>query len=189
MAKRDWKNIPNVLTMLRGPMSIMVLYCLLRGQPYAASWWYVATALTDMADGFLARLLHQQTEFGENMDPIMDKALVLAVGLGLCINRWPDPWVLIPIGIILTREAGVMILVDYYRQRYMKLSVTWEGKTKTFAQGIAFYLLIRQLAGSWQGTVQIITVVAVTLTVTSGIDYVMRSRALLRPIPDKDVVE
>ena len=82
-----------------------------------------------------------------------------------------------------------MILVDYFRQRYMKLSVTWEGKTKTFAQGIAFYLLIRQLADSWQGMVHIIIVVAVTLTVTSGIDYAMRARDLLRPIPEDDIVD
>jgi CDP-diacylglycerol--glycerol-3-phosphate 3-phosphatidyltransferase len=186
MAKRDWKNFPNMLTLARCPMSIIVFYCLVRAQPYAASWWYVATALTDFVDGKWARHFHQETEFGENMDPIMDKALVLAVGLGLCINRWPNPWLLIPVGIILVREASVMALVDYFRQRHMKLSVTWAGKLKTFAQGIAFYLCIRNPTGDWVWPVRCVVFTAVLLTVVSGVDYIVRARGLLRPIPEED---
>lgn len=188
LAKADWKNVPNVLTCLRGPMSLILFVLLVEGHFVGASWLYVATALTDLIDGWWARHFHQETLFGKTMDPIMDKLLVAAVGIGLCIAR-PEPWVLIPVGIILVREVGVMILVEYFRRKNLMLSVTWAGKTKTMAQGIAFYLLIRNPSGDWVQPVRYIIVVAVTLTVISGIDYIVRARALLRPIPEGDKLE
>ena len=183
MAKTEWRNVPNVLTIARGPMGIAVFALLIMGYPVVASWMYVITALTDMVDGWWARHFHQETLLGKSLDPIMDKLLVAAVGIGLCITR-PEPWVLIPIGIILVREAGVIILVERFRKKNLMLSVTWAGKTKTMAQGIAFYLLIRNPAGDWVQPVRYIIVIAVTLTVVSGVDYIVRARTLLRPIPE-----
>jgi CDP-diacylglycerol--glycerol-3-phosphate 3-phosphatidyltransferase len=170
-------------------MGVAVFVLLVKGLSVGASWLYIATALTDMVDGWWARHFHQETLFGKSADPIMDKLLVLAVVGGLCWTRWPDPWVLVPLGIILAREAGVMILVEVFRRKGLMLSVTWAGKTKTFAQGIAFYLLIRNPAGTWVQPMRYIIVVAVTLTVVSGIDYIVRARTLLRPIPKEDVAD
>jgi CDP-diacylglycerol--glycerol-3-phosphate 3-phosphatidyltransferase len=188
LAKKEWKNVPNVLTFSRGPMSIALFFMLIGHSDWAA-WLYIAVALTDLVDGWYARRFHQQTLLGKTMDPIMDKLLVAAVGIGLCIARWPDPWVLTPVVIILTREVGVMILVERFRRKNLMLSVTWAGKMKTMAQGIAFFFLIRHPAGEWGQTARYILVVAVTLTVFSGIDYIVRARALLRPIPERDVVD
>ncbi len=189
MAKKDWKNVPNILTFSRGLMSLVLFVLLIEGHSVGASWLYIATALTDMVDGWWARHFHQQTLLGKTMDPIMDKLLVASVGIGLCISRWPDPWVLVPVGIILVREAGVMILVEWFRRKNLMLSVTWAGKMKTMAQGVAFYLLIRNPSGEWGQAVKYIIVVAVTLTVISGIDYIVRARALLCPIPKEDSVD
>jgi len=189
LAKSEWKNVPNVMTIARAPMGIAVFVLLVLGYSVGASWMYVATALTDMVDGWWARHFHQETLFGKSADPIMDKLLVAAVGLGLCWARWPDPWVLIPVGIILIREIGVMILVERFRRKNLMLSVTWAGKLKTFAQGIAFYLLIRNPTGNWVQPMRYIIVVAVTITVISGIDYIVRAHTLLRPIPEEDVAD
>jgi len=187
LAKKDWKNVPNILTFSRGPMSI-ALFVMLIVHFNWAPWLYIATALTDLVDGWWARHFHQQTLLGKSMDPIMDKLLVAAVGIGLCIARWPDPWMVIPVGIILVREAGVMALVERFRRKNLMLSVTWAGKTKTMAQGIAFFLMIRHPAGEWGQAARYILVVAVTLTVISGVDYIFRARALLCPIPQGNVV-
>lgn len=187
LAKKDWKNVPNVLTFSRGPMSIALFFMLIGHYDWVA-WLYVATALTDLVDGWYARHFHKETLLGKTIDPIMDKLLAAAVGIGLCI-AWPELWVVIPVGIILVREVGVMILVERFRRRNLMLSVTWAGKLKTMAQGIAFFLLIRHPAGDWVQPVRYILVVAVTLTVISGVDYIVRARALLRPIPKGDVAD
>ena len=190
LAKKDWKNGPNILTIIRGILSLALFVLLVWfWQLGWAPWVYVAAALTDMVDGWWARTFHQETLFGKFIDPMVDKVLVAAVGIGLCIAWWPEKWVIIPIGIIIVREAGVMVLVNYYRDRGKMLPVTWEGKVKTFAQGVAFFLLMKHLEGSWAQAARYILVVAVTITVTSGIDYIIRSRGLLQPIPEDDAVD
>ena len=40
--------------------------------------------MTDLLDGFLARVLNQRTKFGEILDPIADKVLVLAALVIMC---------------------------------------------------------------------------------------------------------
>ena len=84
--KRIW-TVPNVLTMFRMAM-IPVYWVLMLG--YKEDFWalgvFVAAALTDVLDGFLARRYHQITDFGKLMDPLADKLMTLSVMATLLIR-------------------------------------------------------------------------------------------------------
>lgn len=84
--KRIW-TVPNVLTMFRMAM-IPVYWVLMLG--YKKDFWalgvFVAAALTDVLDGFLARRYHQITDFGKLMDPLADKLMTLSVMATLLIR-------------------------------------------------------------------------------------------------------
>ncbi len=70
-------NIPNVLTMIRlvlVPVFVVLFFC---GLTKAALAVFVTASLTDMLDGFLARKLHQITDFGKLFDPLADKLMVI----------------------------------------------------------------------------------------------------------------
>lgn len=181
LVRTQYRTIPNLLTAVRAVLSLCVFYLLIVHSDWAAGV-YLFTASTDWIDGWWARRYNQQTFLGKMMDPIVDKLLILAAGVGVCIVS-PTQEVLIPVVIILAREAAVVALVEAYRRKGLMLSVTWEGKVKTAIQGAAFWLLMLNHSGGLTQVSHYVLVVAVTLTVSSGVDYFVRARILSRPIP------
>jgi cardiolipin synthase len=78
---RSGLNIPNLLTAFRVMLVPFFIYLIM--QPSSLSHTiafgiFIFASLTDLIDGYLARRLHQETEFGKFLDPIADKFLVLA---------------------------------------------------------------------------------------------------------------
>jgi len=71
-------TIPNVLTMIRLALIPVFLVLFLQGRPKAALVVFIVASLTDLLDGYLARKLHQVTDFGKLFDPLADKLMVLS---------------------------------------------------------------------------------------------------------------
>src|SRR4030066_302724 len=71
-------NIPNSVTLLRILMVPVIVILLIQESFLKALIVFVAAGLTDILDGFLARVLHQQTVLGSYLDPIADKALLVS---------------------------------------------------------------------------------------------------------------
>lgn len=79
MSLRDL-NIPNTLTVLRVVSVPFFVYFVLSHSltlRIVAFALFALASLTDLVDGYLARRLHQETEFGKFLDPLADKFLVL----------------------------------------------------------------------------------------------------------------
>jgi cardiolipin synthase (CMP-forming) len=73
-------NIPNILTAFRVMFVPFFVYLILQPSRIChliAFLLFVLASLTDCVDGYLARRLHQETEFGKFLDPLADKFLVL----------------------------------------------------------------------------------------------------------------
>ena len=68
------KRLPNVISVLRIAGSIGLLFCNVSGWPF---WTlYVLCGFSDMADGWLARKLHAETEAGAIWDSVADIVFV-----------------------------------------------------------------------------------------------------------------
>lgn len=79
MSLRDF-NIPNTLTVLRVVSVPFFVYFVLSHSltlRIVAFALFALASLTDLVDGYLARRLKQETEFGKFLDPLADKFLVL----------------------------------------------------------------------------------------------------------------
>jgi cardiolipin synthase len=158
-------NLPNTLTVLRllaAPVFVAVYIFLAR--PYA-DWiglsLFVAAALTDYFDGFLARRWKQVSSFGRMLDPIADKAMtVLALAMLLILMLRderviyfpaPDPvilgdWLLVvPVMVILFREIFISGLREFLGADAGQLAVTRLAKWKTAIQMIAVSALLAVL--------------------------------------------
>ena len=81
-----------------------------------AALFFLIASITDYLDGFIARKLGQQTNFGEFLDPIADKLLVISM-LVLLITENNEIIFVVPALIIITRE----FLVISMRQRLAEL--------------------------------------------------------------------
>ncbi|HJT36894.1 MAG TPA: CDP-diacylglycerol--glycerol-3-phosphate 3-phosphatidyltransferase [Actinomycetota bacterium] len=147
-----------------------------RGASWVAFFAFGIAALTDGLDGFAARRMQLVSSAGQLWDPIADKILVTASMVALVIvGRFPAwaAWV------IIGREAAVTVLRWVADRRGHGFPASITGKMKTGAQLLAvlLYILPSHTAPGWlEGT---FLVLAVGLSVISGIQYFMRAPTLL----------
>ncbi|MBC7105171.1 MAG: CDP-alcohol phosphatidyltransferase family protein, partial [Firmicutes bacterium] len=83
----------DLLTLLRlalVPPFLALLFSPLAHADLLAAGVFLAAALTDGLDGYLARRRGEATPHGELLDPLVDKALVTAAAVALtALGRWP----------------------------------------------------------------------------------------------------
>ncbi len=69
-------NIPNLLSLSRLPLAVVLCACIAYEQWPAALAVFVVAALTDWLDGWWARKFDQGTPLGRSLDPLTDKVLI-----------------------------------------------------------------------------------------------------------------
>src|SRR5579871_1411172 len=147
---RNW-SLPNILTYARVAAVPLVAGFMFWPQEPWARWTalaiYVAAAITDFFDGYLARAWSQQSSLGRMLDPIADKLLVAAVLLALTADRTIAGWSLWAAIVILCREILVSGLREYLAELRVPVPVSTVAKWKTTAQLVALGFLIAGQAG------------------------------------------
>jgi cardiolipin synthase len=85
-------NLPNAITLLRFAL-IPLLVVLVQQRRYGIAFaLFAVSALSDLADGFIARHWHQRTRLGAIADPLADKLTMLAVTIALALQNWLPWW-------------------------------------------------------------------------------------------------
>src|SRR5580704_5324612 len=145
-------NLPNLLTLLR-IFFVPLLVATLLADNLDARWQqmipaardlfalaiFLAAAVTDLLDGYLARRWGQVTTVGTLLDPIADKLLVSAALISLVdIHRAPA-WIVI---LIIGREFALSGLRSIAAASGYTIRASELGKTKMAAQVAAISLVI-----------------------------------------------
>jgi cardiolipin synthase len=108
---------------------------------------FIAAGLTDILDGYLARMWGQQSSLGRMLDPIADKLLVASCLLMLAADETIRGWTLFAAVIILCREILVSGLREFLAELRVGVPVTQLAKWKTAGQLVAIAFLIAGEAG------------------------------------------
>jgi CDP-diacylglycerol--glycerol-3-phosphate 3-phosphatidyltransferase len=140
--------IANYLTVARIvmiPLVVILFYAPYSWSNPAAAIVFIAAAVTDSLDGYLARKLGQTSALGAFLDPVADK-LMVAVALVLLVSQPPplmrfpkfDPHVLITLtaAVIVGREITISALREWMAEMGArgKVAVSAVGKLKTIFQ-------------------------------------------------------
>ncbi len=207
---RSRLNLPNIITVTRIVVSPAIFLLAISSSVaalIAAFVLFVAAALSDLWDGYLARKHGLITDMGKLLDPIADKLLLLCTiipfyivsrrpgGDGL-IPWWGElpVWVML---IILGREVAVTLLRGYAARRGVVIAAGKSGKYKAFLQnlfigGLLLWYPLHRLAiqGDWSGRlwrlwsqfhgafIGLTLAVALLLTVYSMAVYFWQNRSL-----------
>ena len=141
-------NFPNLLTVMRlvaAPgIVIMFLYFSRPLADWIALVLFLVAAISDWFDGYLARRWNQESKFGEMLDPIADKAMVIIALLIITGFSRMNSWVLLPSAMIMFREVFVSGLREFLGKSASLLTVTKLAKWKTALQMIAIATLFSQ---------------------------------------------
>ena len=140
-------NLPTLLTWARIvaiPLIVGVFYLdgLSRAeQNLIATAMFIVFALTDWADGYLARKLNQTSAFGAFLDPVADKFLVCASLLVLVHMDRADVFAAL---IIIGREIAISSLREWMAiiGATKSVAVHMIGKVKTTVQMVAIPFLL-----------------------------------------------
>ncbi len=135
-------NIPNILTISRFALSPIFFILLLAGKLYEGLAVFVIVALTDLADGWVARSIKQKTAFGEVIDPMADKFMVFTAIIALLIKfGFPLYGLLILIRDIVSLASSILV--------YSKNKGGWKpnllGKLTTAFQVITIIAFITSI--------------------------------------------
>ena len=167
---------PNVLSI--GRIALIPLVVLLIVMDRAETRWlalvvFIVGALSDLADGYLARRHEMTTAVGAWLDPLSDKLFVIVPAVALTAQGEFPWWAT---AVIVLREVSVSMLRWRLDRRGVSMPASRAGKAKTFSQISAVGLSIAPLPSGFDGVVLVVVVIAVVLTVTSGLEYLITDR-------------
>jgi CDP-diacylglycerol--glycerol-3-phosphate 3-phosphatidyltransferase len=141
-------TFPTLLTLLRialVPVLVLFFYLPYPWSNLACVVIFVAAAITDIADGAIARKTGQTSRFGAFLDPVADKIMV-STALVLLVQRQEtyQAWFAIAAAIIVGREITISALREWMSEigESALVSVSWVGKTKTIFQMTAIGFLL-----------------------------------------------
>ncbi len=139
-------TVPTLLTwgrILAIPLVVGVFYLDIEAptRNLIATVLFVAVALTDWLDGYLARKLNQTSAFGAFLDPVADKFLICAA---LLILLQLDRVNALVAFVIIGREIAISALREWMAQIGASRSVAVHmlGKVKTAVQMVAIPFLL-----------------------------------------------
>jgi CDP-diacylglycerol--glycerol-3-phosphate 3-phosphatidyltransferase len=146
-------NLPNALTLCRIFLVPFVVVVLLTKQMQHWNWalWgaglFLAAALTDMLDGYLARTRQQVTTLGRLLDPIADKLLISSALISLVQLGVAPAWMVV---IIIGREFAVSGMRSIAAHEGFIIDASTLGKGKMVAQVAAVAaLILGDVYGGW----------------------------------------
>lgn len=145
-------NLPNLLTLVR-IFLVPLLVAALVQQNFQIYWGervlvandffalivFLAAALTDLLDGYLARRWKQVTTVGTLLDPVADKLLISAALISLVEIRLLPGWMVI---LIISREFAVSGLRGIAAAEGYTIRASELGKSKMLLQVIGVSLVL-----------------------------------------------
>ncbi|MFH7326749.1 CDP-diacylglycerol--glycerol-3-phosphate 3-phosphatidyltransferase [Desulfurivibrio sp. C05AmB] len=183
MPHRQILTLPNLLTAYRFAVVPFILLCLRPGAGDLAGLiafaLFLSGALTDLADGYLARKMRSETVLGKLMDPLADKVLIAVALIMLIPLERVAAWVAF---VIIARELVITGFRGVAADAGIVIAASRLGKIKSVFQYIALCVLIFPAAllplPYLHETGGVILHIAMVLTVWSGAEYFIRFQKL-----------
>ncbi|KAA6376677.1 MAG: putative CDP-diacylglycerol--glycerol-3-phosphate 3-phosphatidyltransferase [Streblomastix strix] len=144
-SKKRLLTLPNFLTVLRVVIIPIIAYSFfldVRRRAIISSTLFFVASVTDFFDGYLARKLHQESDFGRVFDPIADKILVVIILIMLVSVGELQGINIVGTLIIVTREFLVSGLREYLSEIQVGMPVTVLAKWKTAIQMQSIFILV-----------------------------------------------
>lgn len=126
-------TVPTILTIVRMILSPCIVVLVLKQYWLSAALLFMIAALTDLLDGYYARLWNDHTLLGACLDPIADKLLLLSCFSVFAYIQTIPRWFLL---IVLLKEIIIIIgvVVLFFIKKKGEIKPTLLGKLVTVIQ-------------------------------------------------------
>jgi len=170
---RTLRHVPNAITVVRG-LLIPVIGVLLLDERYVEAFWtLIASALSDLIDGQIARRFNARTRFGAIADPVADKLTMLTVTLLLLWHGLIPGWLA---AAIVARDVVIVLGAVAYQRLvgHVEMAPTVLSKLNTVLEFIMLAAVIADAAVliDDRATLPLLFAAVFVTVVTSGAQYV-----------------
>jgi len=167
-------TIPNLITLSRILLLPFFAATLVYKEYQYALILFITAAITDILDGFIARITNQITDVGKILDPVADKFFLITSFVLMSYIELIPKWLTI---IVISKDIVVVsgCFIIYFVTHNLKIEPSMLGK---LASGVQFILigvvlLSSNMKNGLQVTMPFLVIVAV-ITALSGIHYVYK---------------
>jgi cardiolipin synthase len=168
------RDIPNLITVLRIMLVVPIAWSLLQREFGLSLGLFLVAGVSDGLDGFLAKHYGWTSRLGALLDPLADKALLVACYAALTWVGLLPAWLLV---LVVLRDVVIIAgaVVYNYRIRRLEAEPTLISKLNTLLQIVLVLLVLVQqitvwIPASWIGVLTFAVTVSV---IWSGLDYVV----------------
>jgi cardiolipin synthase len=133
-------SIPNLITLARILLVPVVVWAIATGRIGLAFALFLAAAISDAVDGFLAKRFGMKTDLGAYLDPLADKVLIVSIYVALSIAGVIPLWIVI---LVVSRDFMIVgaIILSWLVDRPVAIRPHIISKVNTGAQ-ILFACLV-----------------------------------------------
>ncbi len=169
-------NIPNMLTLIRITLVPIFVILMMENLFSYALAVFVVAGVTDALDGFLARVLGQQTVLGSYLDPLADKALIITSFVILSTLTIIPSWLAV---IVISRDCVILLGVSVLSLMSVPFEIrpTYVSKATTVLQLVTvFVVLLSKCLPVYDYRLMIISLFWATafFTAVSGFYYIFK---------------
>lgn len=178
-----FNTLPNFITLTRAILAPIGLGFLLSNTTTGYTiclFIMLAAELTDLLDGYVARVTNSISNVGKLLDPLCDSLYRLMIFIGFAGIGWLPIWML---AIFVSRDLVVAYIRVFMALNHIVFHAQLTGKIKAIVQGIAqfaslfLYLLYEFGVFKNAPTFTILSLfsIAALVTIYSGIDYIFKA--------------
>lgn len=167
-------NLPNTLTVARIIIIPVFITAVLYRRHHYALALFILAALTDLLDGYIARVTNQKTTLGQFLDPLADKFLLVSSFILFSVQDWIPLWLTIT---VISRDLIVVIgwFLLYMLTQQVTVETVFMGKVAIALQLITLSSVLLDInLPNLLPPLQVLFAVTAATTAASGIQYLYR---------------
>jgi len=169
-------NLPNSITIFRILLVIPITILLIKDQYLWAVLVFLLAAISDVADGFLARKLNMQTKIGAILDPLADKILINYTFVILTTKGYIP---LLLFGVVLIKDIILAVgssveVLSVKSISNLKIKASFAGKISTFFQILVIVFVFLKLFDVYKNETifEILIYTTITLSIFALFSYI-----------------
>ena len=165
-------NLPNLISLARLMAVPFAVYLILHQAYTAAFWLFVAAGVSDAIDGYLAKRLGQSSTLGAYLDPLADKALLVAVYVTLGHEGRIALWLVI---LVVFRDVIIIggVLLQHIARGSVSMKPLMISKINTTVQIALVAATLAELGLDGGPLVPFLFYLTAATTLASGAAYVV----------------
>jgi cardiolipin synthase len=135
------KKIPNILSIARLILIPLIAWLIIVNLFTYAFFVALIIAITDILDGFLARLLKAESKIGSYLDAIADKAFIISIYMLIGTQNLLPVYIII---IVISRDIIILgsFALSFMINQRLEIKTLKISKINTFFQFVLLFLVL-----------------------------------------------